>query len=239
MVQAKEKTEDKKRFIEKVIICLLLLCHSSFRGIQEFLKIIFDYKISLGGISNIVFRASEKAKSFNESQDLSKIKEGALDEIFSNSIPALVGVDSRSFFVFLLEEGEGRSGEDWGLALLEKQEKQGLELEYTVIDQAPGMHKGVVEVYPEAEIGSDLFHTSREISKVLKWLENKVYKEIKNVDEIREKYHKALLKKQGQKYGKKYKSSQVEMKEAIDLYDNFKILTEWFYETIAIYSTSL
>lgn len=233
-----EKSEEKKRFIEKVVICLILLCHSPFRGIKEFLEIIFDYKISLGGISNIVARASELAKSFNESQDLRKIKEGALDEIFSNSIPALVGVDLKSSFIFLLEEGQGRSGDDWGLALLEKQENQGLALDFTVMDQATGLYKGVREIYPQASIGSDIFHTIREIFKVLHRLESKAYKSIKEVYKVEDEYLKALLKSQGQKYGRKYKSALKEMGEKIALYDDFCILIQWFYESIDIYSTS-
>lgn len=99
---SKEKEKEKERFIKKVVICLVLLCHSPFRGIKEFLEIIFDYKISLGGISNIVARASEKAKSFNEKQELKKIKGSALDEIFCKFIPTLVGIDLKSFFIFLI-----------------------------------------------------------------------------------------------------------------------------------------
>lgn len=106
------------------------------------------------------------------------------------------------------------------------------------MDQACGIHKGVEEVYPSAEIGSDLFHTVREIFKVLKCLENKAYKGIKEVYKIKDRYHKALLKKQGQKYGRKYKSALREMEEAIALYDDFMILTQWFYESIAIYAKS-
>lgn len=232
------KEENKKKLIEKIVICLSLVCHSSCRVIKEFIKIVFDYDISIGTISNILNRAGEKAKIFNENQDVSKIKEGALDEIFSNNIPSLVGVDLRSSYIFLLEEGCGRSGDDWGLALLEKQEKQGLELIYAVMDQALGMHKGVKEVYRDAIIQSDFFHTIREIFKVLKKLENKAYKEIKKFYEIEDRFLKALLKKQGQKYGRKYKLVQSEMEEAISLYDDFWILTQWFYELMDIYSES-
>ncbi|OQA13430.1 MAG: hypothetical protein BWY64_03637 [bacterium ADurb.Bin363] len=44
----KEKEENKKKFIEKVVLSLILLCHSPLRGVKEFLEIIFDYKMSLG-----------------------------------------------------------------------------------------------------------------------------------------------------------------------------------------------
>lgn len=57
-------------------------------------------------------------------------------------------------------------------------------LELSVMDQALGMHKGVLEVYGESEIQSDLFHIVREIFRVLKRLENKAYKGIKQVEKI-------------------------------------------------------
>lgn len=232
------KNKGRKKLIEKTILSLILLCHSPYRGIKQFLKIISEYKISLGGINNIARLAGERAKIFNDSKDLSSIKEGALDEIFSKSIPAFVGVDLRSSYIFILEKSLGRSGDDWGLALLDKQEKQGLNLELAVMDQGRGIHKGVGEVYPDGEIQSDLFHTIREIFRVLKRLENKAYKKIKKVDKITDKYLKALLKKKGREYGKKYHLALKEMAESIDLYDDIRVLSQWFYESIAIYSKS-
>ena len=235
----KEKTEKiSKKFIEKAVLSHLLLCHSSYRGIKEFFEIIFEYKVSLGTITNIARDIAKRAKIFNESQDLSLIKDGALDEIYCNSTPALVGVDLKSSYIFLMEKSLGRSGDDWGLALLEKQDKQGLNLDLSVMDQARGMHKGVGEVYPEGEIQSDLFHTVREIFRVLKRLENKAYKKIKEVDKITDRYLKALLKKEGRKYGKKYFKALEEMAESIDLYENMRVLTQWFYESVDLYSKS-
>jgi len=46
--------EDSKKLIEKIVIILSLVCHSSCRGIKEFMKIVFDYDISIGTISNIL-----------------------------------------------------------------------------------------------------------------------------------------------------------------------------------------
>lgn len=45
----KEKTEKfSKKVIEKIVLCQILLCHSSYRGLKEFSEIIFEYKVSLG-----------------------------------------------------------------------------------------------------------------------------------------------------------------------------------------------
>ncbi len=67
----------------------------------------------------------------------------------------------------------------------------------------------------------------REIFKVLKRLECKAYRSIKKFYEIEDRFLKALLKNQGQKYGRKYKLAQSEMEEAISLYDDFCILTQY------------
>ncbi len=39
-----------KAFIHQVVLVLFLICQSSYRNIQFFLKSIFDYPLSLGGV---------------------------------------------------------------------------------------------------------------------------------------------------------------------------------------------
>jgi hypothetical protein len=240
----KEKTENNKvksinkNFIEKVVICLVMLCHSSCRGVQEFVKTVFDYEISLDRISKIINGASERAEKFNKSQNLNHIKEGALDEIFSGSIPVLVGVDLRSTYTFLLSEEGGRKGIDWGIALLEKQESQNLELELAVMDQGLGMCLGVKEIYGKAKLQGDLFHIIREVYQVIIRLENKAYKGIDKVNKIEDKYIQSLLDGDGRKYGRKYSCYQQEMKQAISLYEDMNILKEWFKESLDIFAWS-
>ena len=227
-----------KNFIEKVVICLVMLCHSSCRGVQEFVKTVFDYEISLDRISKIINEASKRAEKFNKSQSLNQIKEGALDEIFSGSIPVLVGVDLRSTYTFLLSEEGGRRGIDWSIALLEKKESQNLELELAVMDQGLGMCSGVKEIYGKAKLQGDLFHIIREVYQVIIRLENKAYKGIDKVNKIEDKYIKSLLNGDGRKYGRKYNSFQQEMKQAINLYEDMNILKEWFKESLDIFAWS-
>lgn len=43
-----------KEFIDQMVVGLTLICHSSERGTIEFLRDLFDYKISTGGVHNIL-----------------------------------------------------------------------------------------------------------------------------------------------------------------------------------------
>ena len=79
------------------MLALILICHSSFRGVIEILDSLFDYRnISLGTIHNIVIEASKTAAGINENENLSNIRYAAPDEIFQNSKPVLAGVDLES-----------------------------------------------------------------------------------------------------------------------------------------------
>jgi hypothetical protein len=82
-----------KNWIKQCVISLALDCRSSFRGIIKSVKNIFDYKISLGNVFNIVQSVIPVAKDINVNQDLSDIKLCAQDEMFQHNKPVLTGVD--------------------------------------------------------------------------------------------------------------------------------------------------
>jgi hypothetical protein len=64
-----------KKWIHAFVLALILNCHSSFRGVIEILKAMFDYHdMSLGTIHNIVQQAIVSARRVNDSQDLSNIR---------------------------------------------------------------------------------------------------------------------------------------------------------------------
>ena len=72
-----------KKWIRQFVLGLILICHSSFRGVIELLATMFDYHgLSLGTIHNIVQQAVQKAKQVNDAQELSNIHIGLPDEIF-------------------------------------------------------------------------------------------------------------------------------------------------------------
>jgi len=92
-----------KNWIRQFVLALILICHSSFRGVIEILESMFDYhNLSLGTIHNIVSQTVQKAQQINNAQDLSNIRVGVPDEIFQASKPVLVGMDARTTYCYLL-----------------------------------------------------------------------------------------------------------------------------------------
>ncbi len=64
----------------------------------ELLHDVFDVRISLGTVHNIVHSAVAHDQKINQQYDLSTIHLGLLDEIFQAGDPVLVGVDAASTF---------------------------------------------------------------------------------------------------------------------------------------------
>ena len=70
-----------KQWIFQVILALIFICHSSYRGVVELVRDLFDYPISVATVHNRVNSVVEKAQKINQSQDLSGIKVGLKDEM--------------------------------------------------------------------------------------------------------------------------------------------------------------
>ncbi|MEL6355127.1 MAG: hypothetical protein AAFR58_25790, partial [Cyanobacteria bacterium J06627_28] len=85
-----------KHWLFQLILGLVLICHSSYRGVVELLRDLFDTSVSVGTIHNRLQATAEKATEVNQSQDLSGINVGLQDEIFHVDKPVLVGVDAAS-----------------------------------------------------------------------------------------------------------------------------------------------
>ena len=80
-----------KAWISQFILALVLICHSSNRGVVELLRDIFDWPISLGTVHNRLDAAATIASQINEAQDLSAIRVGLHDEIYQGAHPVLAG----------------------------------------------------------------------------------------------------------------------------------------------------
>ncbi len=107
-----------KNWIFQVILALIFICHSSYRGVVEFLRDLFDYPISVATVHNRVQSVVPKAQKINESQDLSGIKVGLKDEIFQSRLPVLAGIDAFSTYCYLLAGADHRDEDTWGCHLL-------------------------------------------------------------------------------------------------------------------------
>ncbi len=85
-----------KTWIFQLILGLIFICRSSYRGVVELLRDVFDYPISIGTVHNRVKEAVPRATKINKSANLSPIKVASLDEIFHSNRPILTGVDNES-----------------------------------------------------------------------------------------------------------------------------------------------
>ena len=137
-----------KAWLRQLVLGLVLICHSSTRGVVELLRDLFDFRISLGTVHNIVHSPVPHARRINEQYDLSTILIGLLDEIFQAGDPVLVGVDAKSTFCFLLSPEEHCDADTWGIRLLELVDR-GFAPEATIADFASGLRAGHQEALHE------------------------------------------------------------------------------------------
>jgi len=101
-----------KAWLRQVIVGLALICHSSYRGVVEFLRDLLGLPVSVGTVHHVLQSATRQAGIINGQQDLSCIRVGLHDEIFQGATPVLAGVDAASTYCYLLaaEERLQRSG---------------------------------------------------------------------------------------------------------------------------------
>jgi hypothetical protein len=154
-----------KSWLTQLMIGLILICHSSYRGVVELFRDLFNLATSVGTIHNRVQSAAATAKEINEAQDLSGIKVGLHDEIFQGSQPVLTGVDAASTYCYLLDGVEHRDEQTWGWHLLDPIE-QGFNPDYTIADGGSGLRAGQKIVMPETPCHGDVFHIQQQFETV-------------------------------------------------------------------------
>ncbi|MEO0376566.1 MAG: hypothetical protein AAF329_18475 [Cyanobacteria bacterium P01_A01_bin.17] len=127
-----------KHCLYQLMLGLVLICHSSYRGVVELFRDLFDTSISVGTVHNRLAAAVVTASDINQTQNLSGIEMGLHDEIYQADKPVLVGVDAASTYCYLLEGVEHRDEDTWGAHLLDVM-VQGFEPEYTIADGGSGL----------------------------------------------------------------------------------------------------
>jgi hypothetical protein len=220
-----------KAWLRQVVLSLILTCHSSYGGVIEFFRDIFDRNICKGTIFNIIQSALEKATQVNSKQDLSSIKVGAHDEIFQGRIPVLVGCDVESTYCYLLKQVEHRDTESWGAHLLDLTD-QGMKLDHTIADGGKGLRSGQREAWPGVPCRGDVFHPLYDIGKVVKFLENRAASTLEVVEKLEEKMTKAKRKNRGSKYSKRLGHARKEAAAALQLKNDISTLSGWLKRDI-------
>lgn len=218
-----------KAWLRQLVLALVLICHSSVRGVVELLQDVFDYRLSVGTVHNIVHSAVARAQTINQQHDLFRIRVGLLDEIYQAGDPVLVGVDAKSTFCFLLSAEQHCDADTWGIRLLELVD-QGFAPQATVADFGAGLRAGHKEALPEVPCRGDLFHALYIIRPLVGYLEKQAYEAI----EVRTK-----LERKRPIPGRRYRGKKIQglpqklgyarsaEARAIALADELALLVHW------------
>ena len=224
-----------KRWLCQLVLGLVLICHSSLRGVVELLRDLFDYHLSVGSVFNIVKAAVSPAQQRNHAQDLSRVRVGGHDEIFQATQPVLVGVDLLSTYCYLLSIEDSRDATTWGVRLLELQER-GFDPDYVVADAGNSLRAAQAEVLPGRPCRSDVFHALMEVSEVVGKLENRVYAAMTTCADLQRKM--ARNQRQGrrdQSCVKRLSDATKKQAQNIALADDVALLARWLrFDVLAL-----
>lgn len=218
------------RMIRMIILVLLLRCHSSYRGVVAFFRDVFDYKLSVGTVHNVVGAATTMAPACNRAQDLSGIRVGALDEIFQGD-PVLVGVDPQSTYCFLLAHEQHRDATTWGVHLLDLA-AHGLDVAYTIADAGKGLRAGQAQAWPNTPCWGDIFHPLYEAGRLTAYLTNRALGCIGERDRLERKMTRAKQRGQGQSVSKDLALARQREAHAVQLADDLQVLVAWLRDDI-------
>jgi hypothetical protein len=161
-------------WLRRFILALLLICHSSYRGVFELLRDLFGFTRSLGYIHLVARTAMDQARVLNQQQELSAVGIGAHDELFQNRKPVLVGVDVASTYCYLLSLEHQRDAVTWGVRLLDLQTR-GFAPQAIIGDAGAGLQAGQDLALPHIPRRNDVFHVLKEVTPLATFLETRAY----------------------------------------------------------------
>lgn len=220
-----------KAWLRQLVLALVLICHSSFRGVVELFRDLLDTDISVGSVHNIVHQAVVCAREVNDEEDLSGIRVGAHDEIFQHRMPVLVGSDVTSTYCYLLASEEARDSTTWGVHLLELEER-GLHPEYTIADFGKGLRAGQAEAWPSVSCRGDHFHLVYGLTRMVTYLENRALSAISKREQVEKKMIVAKKQAKGQSVSKRLAHARQTERAAIELADEVATLVQWMRHDI-------
>jgi hypothetical protein len=216
-----------KAWIRQLVLALVLICHSSYRGVIELLRDLFDTPIAPGAVHDIVRGAVPQARWFDQRYDLATIDVGAHDEIFQADAPVLVGVDTASTFCYLLSLEEHRDAETRGLRLLGLAD-HGFAPRAIIADGGSGLRAGQKLALPTVPCWGDLYHLSSDLKDLVRSLERRAYKALESYEDLR--HERARHARQGRdlrSLGRNPNRARAESDAAIAPHDDIASLLDW------------
>jgi hypothetical protein len=229
-----------RAWLRQFVLALVLICHSPYRAVVEWLGDLFDWKLSLGSVHNIVHSAVATARTHNQGQNLAGVRIGAHDEIFQAGHPVLVGVDTASTYCYLLSLEDHRDGETWGVRRRELLD-QGFDPEAIVADAGSGLRAGQALALPEIPCRGDLFHILRDLEQLNSSLESRAYAALQ-LTERRRQQLASVQRQDGRGRAKSVASAaqllryaQAASETAVALADEVALLLGWLrHDVLAV-----
>jgi hypothetical protein len=226
-----------KAWLRQLVLALVLIGHSPYRAVVELLRDLFDWRISLGTVHNIVASAVEPARTINRSCNLDGVRIGAHDEIFQANLPVLVGVDTASTYCYLLSLEEHRDADTWGVRLLELVD-QGFAPDATVADAGSSLRAGQAQALPNVPCQGDIFHIIRDLETVVSFLENRAYDALETnayCEQRRDRLRRPTKHRRNKSaYGaaQRLRRARAASDEAVALAEDVALLVDWFRHDI-------
>jgi hypothetical protein len=226
-----------KSWLRQLVLALVLIGHSPYRAVVELLRDLFDWRISLGTVHNIVTSAVEPARAISRGYDLGGVRIGAHDEIFQAGQPVLVGVDTKSTFCYLLSLEDHRDADTWGVRLLDLV-NQGFNPQATVADAGSSLRAGQAQALPNVPCQGDIFHIVRDLETVVSFLNNRAYDALETSEQC-ERRRDRLRRPTKRRRNKSVHSAAQRLHvaraasdELVILADDVALLVDWFRHDI-------
>jgi hypothetical protein len=214
-------------WLEQLVLALLLIGHCSLRGVHELLRDLFDYHRSIGAIHDLAHRAITLASDHNARQDLSRVHNAALDELFQTHDPVLSVVDVASTYCCLLSREEHRDADTWAVRLLELQQ-QGFHPHTAIADAGTGLRAGLKLALPDVVCRADVFHAERDLGAVVRFVENRAYAALAAADKLQRQLQEALRRgRAAPPQQLRLEQAQREVDRAVALADDVAVLAGW------------
>ena len=220
-----------RKWIRQFILGLLLIGHSSFRGVIELLRDFFDVGASIGTVHNVVREAVQNVRHLQTTETLAPVTVGAHDEIFQGQSPVLVGADVFSTYCYLLSPEKSRDADTWAIRLMELSDK-GMHPEHTIADGGKGLRAGQALAWPGVPCNGDVFHALLDTGRLSTYLENRALGALSEEQALSGKMARAKNKGQGNKFSKRLALASQNAAVAINLADDIATLQAWLRDDI-------
>jgi len=217
--------------LEQLLLALVLIGHCSLRAVYEILRDLFDCPKSLGWIHAVVQQACGKATARNAQQDLTFVQQAAPDEIFQGADPILVVVDVASSYCCLLSQEEHRDAVTWGVRLLQLQE-QGFHPRCAIADGGQGLRAGLQLAFADVPCWADQFHPLRDLGQVLRFLDNRAYRLLAQVDQLHQPKPRRRRQEASALPTPGLPQASVEADAAVTLADDVALLARWLRQDV-------